>query len=101
MLFASQAAYQKTLKTISLKCFLKVLGPEWKPNRRKSCQDCNVDSKLGCLGRSWLQVGLSWRMLESQLVVFAAQVADLAIWLAGLAAPAAMQLLAMNGAGCP
>ena len=54
---------------------------------KKYCQDCNVDSKLGCLGRSWLQVGLSWRMLEFQLAVFAAQVADLATWLAGLAAP--------------
>ena len=42
---------------------LKICSPEWKPNRRKFDQDGHVDYKLGCLGRYWLQVGLSWEML--------------------------------------
>ena len=48
---------------------MKVWGPEWKPNRRKSDQDGHVDSKLGCLGRSRLQVGLSWAILAASWAV--------------------------------
>ena len=48
------------------KGFLRIWGPEWKPNQRKSDQDGHVESKLGCLGRSWLQVGLSWEMLGAR-----------------------------------
>ena len=44
-------------------CFLKVWDPERKPHRRKSGQEGHVQSKLRCLGRSWLQVELSWKML--------------------------------------
>ena len=46
--------------------FLKVWDPEWKPNRRKSGQEGHVESKLGCFGRSWLQVGRSWEMLGAR-----------------------------------
>ena len=45
---------------------MKVWGPERKPNRRKSDQDGHVESTLSCLGRPWLQVGLSWEMLEAR-----------------------------------
>ena len=47
---------------------MKVWDPEWKPNRRKSGQEGHVESKLGCFGRSWLQFGLSWEMLEARWI---------------------------------
>ena len=60
---------KKHEKPYVFKRFLKVWGPEWKPNRRRSSQDGYVESKLGCLGRSWLQVGLSWAILVASWAV--------------------------------
>ena len=58
---------KKPLKNVCFfQCFLKIWGPEWKTYRRKSDQDGQFESKLGCLGRSWLQVGLSWEMLGAR-----------------------------------
>ena len=48
---------------------MRIWGPEWKTYQRKSDQDGHFESKLGCLGRSWLQVGLSWAILAASWAV--------------------------------
>ena len=53
-------------KPVPFEGFLKIWGLEWMPNRRNSGQVGCVASKLGCHGRSWLQVGLFYKKLEAR-----------------------------------